>query len=236
VDSYTVRWMSRKVTKNGDDYLSLKLDDMFVNFFKPSDVAVSVEKGQTVTCSIVQKGQFHNGYDLKIIADDSKNAKNTNVKTVPKDEIDELIMSDEDFFQVKPIEKPDINTIFENAYGSYKQSIVIPKPVKRPRGNPTKRIFNPYAQGMYIDELGYRRFRTNNQLEHRYNMEQHLRRKLGRREVVHHINRNKLDNRVENLQVFPTNEEHMKLHRREFAWKRLFWGLGRCIRMLLRTF
>ncbi|MHA1112411.1 MAG: hypothetical protein ACTSRE_15050 [Promethearchaeota archaeon] len=51
VDSYTVHGVSRKVTKNGDDYLSLKLDDIYVNFFRPSDVAVSVEKGHTVSFS-----------------------------------------------------------------------------------------------------------------------------------------------------------------------------------------
>ncbi|MHA1452553.1 MAG: hypothetical protein ACTSRD_06810 [Promethearchaeota archaeon] len=42
MDSYTVHWVSRKVTKNGDDYLSLKLDNTFVNFFRPSDITVSV--------------------------------------------------------------------------------------------------------------------------------------------------------------------------------------------------
>ncbi|MHA1452558.1 MAG: hypothetical protein ACTSRD_06835 [Promethearchaeota archaeon] len=51
MDSYTVHGVSRKVTKNGDDYLSLKLDDIYVNFFRPSDVAVSVEKGHTVSFS-----------------------------------------------------------------------------------------------------------------------------------------------------------------------------------------
>lgn len=37
--------------------------------------------------------------------------------------------------------------------------------------------------------------------EHRWLMEQHLGRELGTDEVVHHINGDKLDNRLENLQV-----------------------------------
>lgn len=48
-------------------------------------------------------------------------------------------------------------------------------------------------------------------VEHRYIMEQHLGRKLESYEVVHHINGNHNDNRLENLQVM-TWSEHSKLH------------------------
>jgi hypothetical protein len=48
------------------------------------------------------------------------------------------------------------------------------------------------------------------ELEHRYVIENAINRKLEKREVVHHINGNKLDNRIENLQLM-TNSEHMKL-------------------------
>jgi uncharacterized Zn-finger protein len=47
--------------------------------------------------------------------------------------------------------------------------------------------------------------------EHRYVMEQHLGRKLLRNEVVHHIDENKKNNELTNLQLL-TNSEHAKKH------------------------
>lgn len=42
-------------------------------------------------------------------------------------------------------------------------------------------------------------------------MEEHLGRYLTNKEIVHHINHEGLDNRIENLQLM-TASEHMKLH------------------------
>jgi hypothetical protein len=49
-------------------------------------------------------------------------------------------------------------------------------------------------------------------LEHRLVMEKHLGRYLRAGEVIHHINANRADNRLENLELFATHSEHMKHH------------------------
>jgi len=67
--------------------------------------------------------------------------------------------------------------------------------------------------GRYLDKDGYVIINIEGKQvkAHRYIMEQVLGRKLRRDEVVHHINGNRQDNRVENLQVM-TIGEHNKLH------------------------
>ena len=52
-------------------------------------------------------------------------------------------------------------------------------------------------------------------LEHRFIMEQVIGRSLLPGEVVHHKNQNKLDNRVENLELFESHSKHMSKGKHE---------------------
>ena len=49
-------------------------------------------------------------------------------------------------------------------------------------------------------------------------MEQSLGRKLARDERIHHINGNKTDNRIENLELMKNNGDHMKKYHND-GWK-----------------
>ena len=50
---------------------------------------------------------------------------------------------------------------------------------------------------------------------HRYIMEQHIGRKLEKGEHIHHLNKNPLDNRLENL-VIIRSHDHMCLHKQKY--------------------
>ena len=48
--------------------------------------------------------------------------------------------------------------------------------------------------------------------EHRMIMALHLGRALTKQEVIHHINGDRHDNRIENLELFSSHGEHMAAH------------------------
>lgn len=80
---------------------------------------------------------------------------------------------------------------------------------------PNKKLGLPY--GEYFSYDGYIVISTlkdgRKQIKkHRFIMENHLGRKLRPDEIVHHINENKIDNRIENLQVV-SRSEHNKIHK-----------------------
>jgi len=74
-----------------------------------------------------------------------------------------------------------------------------------------------YTLAAATGNLPYIRIRINGKrvLEHRYIMEQFIGRQLKSNEHVHHINHNKSDNRIENLQIMNPSE-HVKLHTRTY--------------------
>ncbi len=68
--------------------------------------------------------------------------------------------------------------------------------------------------GRFVGSQGYVLVKAGDEyvLEHRFVMEQHIGRPLLDTEIVHHINENKQDNRIENLQIM-SRAEHNRIHR-----------------------
>ena len=72
---------------------------------------------------------------------------------------------------------------------------------------------HPAWNGGWITNSGYKEFNTNSKRfrYHRYIMEKHIGRKLKSFEVVHHMNHDRLDNRIENLEIM-SKSDHSRYH------------------------
>lgn len=67
----------------------------------------------------------------------------------------------------------------------------------------------------YIDSNGYRRFANSGKQVSRWMAGKNLGRPLKAGEVVHHKDRNKQNNKPDNLHVFKNQAEHDKIHRQD---------------------
>ena len=89
--------------------------------------------------------------------------------------------------------------IFDKLFNVNPKEEISTRAVWKPDSHPYTRT---YADGEVMDE-------------HRYLMEQHIGRKLNFEEVVHHINGDKTDNKIENLMIM-SRQEHNDHHLRKY--------------------
>jgi hypothetical protein len=89
---------------------------------------------------------------------------------------------------------------------------------------------NPHwGNGSFVRPDGYRAIRVKDRykMEHVLIVEREIGRELKEGEVVHHQNHNKLDNRIENLQLMNIGD-HSRHHNKLNSWSRIFDDCQSC--------
>ena len=67
----------------------------------------------------------------------------------------------------------------------------------------------------YIDQQDHPQVADSDKRAHRWAAEKSIGRKLRAGEVIHHKNRDRSDNRAENISVLGSQEEHDRVHERD---------------------
>jgi hypothetical protein len=77
---------------------------------------------------------------------------------------------------------------------------------------------HPRYRGGVLRKDGYKLLSINGRriLEHRHIMEELIGRRLESKEIVHHLNENRADNRPENLELLPSQTDHVAKHYKGF--------------------